>query len=722
MMSNEEEVSSQEDQPDSIPRAPAFWDTQTSEATTSSHAVENVSNGSSIQFNSDVARRTRTSYSRDTLQVEDHSFQGGRLHTEQGHVQFHINVTQSTPQYDQSIPPRTHSLATPSSNTVQRHQFLRQQALLPERSRSKSSSEISEGQPSPGIATPMGANDLIPADPGPSHLTDANRKVVDAMQTKIAWISSRYETLPRKLERFKRIPGLDSMRKDLSSQGAKFGVNVGTRFGGLLSAVEGTLERSQSSQHMSPVPLYSQHEQGNNMVTSIKARMDRIYHVLVQVDDMSDALDSQQDKLSLTIRQRNHAKEARKPRHNHFQPTNTAVSGRGRVTKKRHNSSTKHGAQHPPEFVLKIVIDSLNEHVDEFSRECKMLQPAKLEFQFKSTPIPEDLKLTKAAAVMLCKALCQACPNKNHVHHVLFGLSTQELCSGADTGDQGVEFNLAFESPGEPETWFVVQSTLKTSGSEEMDVDAHLFDDLVESTAHARPSISEQLKESSYTTAEPNARFCLQYHKQGTDDLAVALKHSDICEHELFYPDQARLNRIRGNGQAISLKQLFEERDQVRQLEPLQKVRIAKLLAEAVLKFYSADWLSCEWDWNNVLIYEIDGFLEPHLRFELRTPEFAGINPQTPSNPRYMGQVIAQLGALLAYFAVGPNHECASYNAVKIHIGSTIYAEIMEACGNMSQVEDSLSEVDVQDRFYTKVVAKLDRLEEQLEEDWAYLF
>lgn len=578
-------------------------------------------------------------------------------------------------------------------------------------------------QHSPEVPTPTKASSSgLMDDATFDGLTEANQKVVETIQKSIFAIYHLYKTLPEKLERFNRIQGLSSMRKDLSMQSSVLDVNVDTGIGGLISTVVETLKRSQSTPHLYSASPSSPLPQGDSVVDGIKSRLDHIHRLLKNVDSLSDSLAAQQDKLSLPIRQR---REAGKPKHNQNQSgTKATVIGRVGVTKRRPNLSVKHKNHENPDVLLRHVVAMLTQQFEEFSRECQKLQPAEHDDALESTPIPEDLKLAKKAAVMLCKALCQACPNKNHVHSVLFGLSTQELSSDDDTGSAGVEFNLAFESPGEPETWFVVQSTMKAQDSEGMDMTEDFFDDPVDPVAHARPSFSSQLRGSSYPTAEPNAHFCLQYHKQGTSDLAAALKHSDICEHELFYPDQTRLDSVRDNGQAIPLRQLLEESYSLQQLEPLQKIRIARLLAEAVLKFHSADWLLCEWDWDDVLIYKIDGSLEPHLRFELKSPGAAGKSPQAvrPPRSRPMGDVMSQLGTILGNIAVGPTPERPTYAAVRDSFGSTIYAEIFKACVDMSRTKPDLSDVEVREEFYAKVVAKLDLLEECfIDEDNEYM-
>lgn len=560
---------------------------------------------------------------------------------------------------------------------------------------------MSDTQQSPSLPTPKSASSSALPGLASNSLTQENEKIVDSIQKKISEISSLYKTLPEKfarIARFNRLPGLDAVRKDLNMQNGILQVTV--KNGELISCLERTLRKSR---HVFAILQQDTH------IENIQSRLNHIHNLLGKVDDLSYKLAATGDKLTLSIRQRRESGNSNQER---LQLRNSPVVGRGGIAKKPQHKNTQRRTNFFQD--LSVTVDILATQMDEFRKLCQRLQPPEIDTTIEVTSIPPDLELTKAVAVMLCKALCQVCPNENHAHQVLFGISTQEL-SCDDTGDTGVEFNLAFECPGESETWFVVQSTMKGQDDEEMEVDG--FDSSVRPTPNSRLSFSHHLKDFSHASAEPNARFCLQYYKQGTDDLAVALKHSDFCKHEVFYPDQARLKIIQDSGQAIPLRQLLkEELYPMQQLEMLQKVRLAKMLAEAVLKFHSPDWLSCKWDWDNILIYEIDGCLEPHLRFELRSPESAGKTLETAPRSQQMSYVLSQLGVLLGYIAVGPNP--ATYEEVQDRFGSTVYAEIIETCHDMSQNDNGLGDQDMQERFYTKVVAKLSELEEFLNEQW----
>lgn len=602
-------------------------------------------------------------------------------------------------------------------------------------------------------------------------LSEANQKTIEGMQKCIDAIHSLYKTLPEKLERFNRIPGLSSMRKDLNGQSAMLLVTVEEGIGGLISAVKQTLRKSQSFQQLHPASPSSPSVQGDFAVDAIKSRLEHILHLLKQVDDLSDSLATHHDRLSLPFRQRKDVSKSSKPNQNQSTKSGTVMS-RGRVGKRGTQSVyDKHKKYKNPKVVLKHFITMLTSQLKYFSQECQQLQPATHDSVLESTPIPESLEVAKKAAIMLCKALCQACPNKNHVHSILFGLSTHELPPDDDENsahDAGVEFNLAFESQDEPETWFVVQSTMKAQDNDAMEIASGDLDDPAgEPATHfaSRPSFSgSQLRagfSSSAATDEPNARFCLQYHKQGTNDLAAALRHSDACEHELFYPDQTRLAALRDRERgAIPLDQLLlgdvEARRHHHHHHPLllhslelpQKVRIARLLAEAVLKFHAADWLSCEWKWDDVLLYEIDGALEPHLRFKLKGPGVVvvagagaagaavageegpgvtgGSSPRAgdaPSgarhghHPRPVGDVLSQLGTILGSIAVGPLTERPTYTAVQDSVGSMEYAEIFKACVDMSLMKPDLTDAEVREEFYAKVVARLDYLERVFSEE-----
>lgn len=693
--------------------SPSLGDEYLPDATTSSQAVENFATDNSTQFNSDVGRQVKRSLRRDTFQtsVENYSAQDGRLRAEQGHLNLNIQLTQNireTPQHSQATTPVLQPRTTPSLKDIKRPHILK--SFHPERSRSRSRGDVPEMQPSPSLPTPTSASSSSLPGLASNSLTQENQQVVDSIQKKISEITSLYKKLPKKfarIARFNRLPRLDSKGKDLNAQSKTLLVTVDK--GELISCLERTLKKPR---HFLPLLEQDIH------IKKIQNCLNSIHKLLGKVDGLADQLATTGDKIKLTLRQRTESGNSNQGRP---QLRNSPVVGRGGIAKKPQRKSTQRLRTNYFQDLsvnvnnledLSVNVNTLATEMVEFRKLCQRLQPPEIDTTIEVTSIPPDLELTKAVAVMLCKALCQVCPNENHAHQVLFGISTQEL-SCDDSGDTGVEFNLAFECPNESETWFVVQSTMKGQDDEGMEVDD--FDTSVRPAPHSRLSFSHHLKDFSHASAEPNARFCLQYYKQGTDDLAVALKHSDFCKHEVFYPDRARLKIIQDSGEAIPLRQLLEkELYPMQQLEMLQKVRLARMLAEAVLKFHSPDWLSCKWDWDNILIYKIDGCLEPHLRFELRSPESAGKTLETAPRSKQMSYVLSQLGVLLGNIAVGPNP--VTYEKVHRSLGSTVYAEIIETCRDMSQNENGLGDQDMQERFYTKVVANLIALEKVFNE------
>lgn len=612
-----------------------------------------------------------------------------------------INYAQSIPHHTQTAKPPKHPQtdATDGLNHLEENQ-------LSEYRTSRSGGDRSYRPLSPGLPTPISASSSAPELP-PSNLDQKHKASVGAIERKISAIFDLYETLPEKFRRLSRIPRLSTMRKDLTAQSAMLLVTVEN--GELIPCLERTLKATRT-----PSKEFPASQSQNKDVENIQNRLNHVYKLLVDVDNLSDDLAVKQDMITLPIRQRNESARPSQGRHN---MQNSAARPRGGVKKKRQSKVTKR-PNDDPFLTLTSYMTMLNTNMEEIQKQCQRLQPPQHDDTLEVTSIPEDLGLTKAVAVMLCKALCQVCPNKKHVHQILFGLATEEL--GCDNiGDTAVQFNLAFECPGESETWFIVQSTLKAHTDDGMEIEP------IDATVHTAPvprsSFSNSLKDTSYVTGEPNARFCLQYYKQGTDDLAVALKHSDICEHMVFYPDKARLNTVHDDGQAIPLRKLLEEDcHPVEKVEMLQKVHIARMLAEAVLKFHSEDWLSCKWDWDSVLIYEIDGRLEPHLRFELWSPESTNIPSENSSRSQRMSFVLSQLGFLLGYLAIGRNPVSARYEYEEVLsiTGSQMYAEIFQTCHDMSLNRSNLGDQDMQEKFYMKVVAKLDELEDFLAQHW----
>ncbi|KAJ4420262.1 hypothetical protein N0V82_004473 [Gnomoniopsis sp. IMI 355080] len=575
--------------------------------------------------------------------------------------------------------------------------FLTEQNLLPKVTRSRSGGDMSDGQNSPSLPSPISANSSAHPDLTLDSLAREKEANIDAIKRRISEISDFYVALPEKFGRHSRIPKLNAMRKDLHAQKAMLSVTV--EDGQLISCLERTLKPPRSL----PDSITSLLPQPAD-IDNIRSRLDHIHKLLNDVDKLSDDLILKQDEMSLPLRLRNHPGNFKHGRHIVPSP---AAKPRG-VVKRRQSNTTKPKTDNP-RLALMHIIGFLTIRMEDLQKQCQRLQPLQYDDTLGITSIPEDIELTKAVAVMLCKALCQVCPNKNHIHQVLFSSATLELACD-HIGDTAVEFNLAFECDKDLRTWFVVQSTLKGHGDQEMNMEQ--VEEVARPATHSRPSFSHHLKDSSDATGQPNARFCLQYYKQGTKDLAMELKHSEICEHVVFYPDEERLDVVK-QGQAIPLRKLLEEK-----LAALQMVHIARMLSEAVLKFHSEDWLSCKWDLDNVLIYEMpDGFLEPHLRFELWNPKSAGTVLQHVPRSQKMSHVVSQLGVLLGYLAVGQDSSCANYEEVREVTGSNVYAEIFQTCRDMSRNENGLGDQIMQARFHAKVVAKLAELEDLLSPD-----
>lgn len=695
------------------------------QVTTSSQAIANTASDSSIQFNGEVGRRAAPSYHQDTIQNEDNSMSFDHSYAEQSSRQnFYFHFAHNPSQHGSPMSPMPRPKATSNSPAIQHSQF-----MSPTNTQPASGQEVQKSQSTKSSSPVLGVSPRVPTPMGtgtfpPTKSTTDGHNVIDAIQKRIDRITSLYQTLPQKLARFNRKPWLSSMRKDLHAQSFTFRVNVEN--GELISSLQETLRTSsllpQEGFHRSE----AQRSPESTIVQDINNRLAQICKSLTDVEDLSDQLVAQQDRLRLPVRPKSGHREAGQPNNRTKPSSHPVIHGRVGEAKKRQSLNSKrinHNLNRQPEDVLRAIIPMLGVQVDEFQRQCQSLKPPEPE-EVSDTPIPRDLELARAAAVMLCRALCQACPNKNHhVHSILFSLLTQELDPDDDNGDTSVEFHLAFESPGESETWFVVQSTLRLPSNQVMDLD-----DMSDAERSAEPtrrlplaqsaprlSFSDQIRiSSSHAAEEPNARFCLQYHKQAVNDLAVSLKHSDLYEHRLFYPDQPRLDLIHDNGQAITLRELLQERNPVQQLEFLQKIRLAKLLSEAVLKFYSADWLSCDWNWDNILIYEINDTLEPHLRFELKDPETSS---ETTHRSQESSRVLMELGKILGIIAVGPFQGTITYYTVQERF-SQVYAEIIEACYNMSRGESNLCDEEVQERFYAKIVSKLEEMEDFVADEW----
>lgn len=352
--------------------------------------------------------------------------------------------------------------------------------------------------------------------------------------------------------------------------------------------------------------------------------------------------------------------------------------------------------------------------------------------------LPDEVELAQVAAGCLYESLGNVCPNPNHdSHDVCFNLGTQESVTTFDNGQKKGKFELkvAFESSKTSQTWFNVASIVTAQEGEQflevqpdqMDIGAVVESTLSDkamdpgsptprqylSRARSSPSFSNLRREHC---VEHTAHFCLYNHRQQTQELAARLKHSEACEHWLHYPEAEDLTQVSGDGvQMQKLCALVQEK-----LSRRARVRLARIVAESVLKFNKTEWLRNDLDGENVLVYSINKDYEPYLRVQITksgSPE-----PPTPGSENRMSHTFLKLAGILSDIAIGANKRQANdsneklYRKVKKGLNMA-YADVVRECENMGHAQNPNTKTheSVMTEFYSKVVKSLRRLEKGFE-------
>lgn len=356
--------------------------------------------------------------------------------------------------------------------------------------------------------------------------------------------------------------------------------------------------------------------------------------------------------------------------------------------------------------------------------------------------LPEEVQLAQVAAAMLYESLGNVCPNPNHdSHNVCFKLGTQESIQDIKKGTKRGRFGLrvAFESSTTSRTWFDVASILTYQEADQLPgqmgstAEAHpdmMDTDTVTQSAESDVSFDlvalsrrqhqARLQASPWLSSlkskhsiEHTAHFCLYNYRQQTKELAALLKHSEVCEHCLYFPAEQDLKEVASDGVQIqTLCALVRER-----LSRRDRIRLARIIAESFVKFNATEWLRDDMDGKNVLVYNIDKHYEPYLRVQIAKP---GTNEQlSPGATSRMSETLLKFAGILSDIALGPNvrrsneSEEKLYGKVKKQL-SMGYANVVRECQNMAKMQDPdmRSNEAVMTAFHTKVVTSLRNLEE----------
>ncbi|KAL1870890.1 hypothetical protein Daus18300_004979 [Diaporthe australafricana] len=339
--------------------------------------------------------------------------------------------------------------------------------------------------------------------------------------------------------------------------------------------------------------------------------------------------------------------------------------------------------------------------------------------------LPQELKVAKFAAGMLYKSLGNLCPNPDHASHdVLFRLDTTEAVFPTERKGE-FRLRVAFEGSSDCPTWFDINSVVQLreaaldGDNDDMDLDVAVvsasvdgnipsdFPDPRQQEVRPRPSISSSRSHMQRSAGDHTARFCLYNHRQqvrSSSLVAAELRDSDACTHIFYYPETEESQNPGEETHILSLHDILRAR---KRLEPRQKVRLARIISESLLKFNPSDWLRCNLDTINILVYSVKENLEPHLRIRLQstTDCVTSVFGKTAS------QVLKQLSEIMCEIAIGPRKmsKLAAdpdrlYEEVEGELNKG-YATIVESCRQMADEcwRGTANEKALLDDFYGKV-------------------
>ncbi|KAI3396770.1 hypothetical protein diail_11670 [Diaporthe ilicicola] len=345
--------------------------------------------------------------------------------------------------------------------------------------------------------------------------------------------------------------------------------------------------------------------------------------------------------------------------------------------------------------------------------------------------LPQELKVARFAAGMLYKSLGNLCPNPDHAsHNVLFRLDTTEAVFPVERKGE-FRLRVAFEGSSNCPTWFDINSVVQLreaaldEDNDDMDLDVAVvsasadgngpfdFPDRRQQDVHPRPSISSS--RSQRFAGEHTARFCLYNHRQQVRSaslVAAELRYSDACTHVFYYPATEEARNLDEEHRISSLHESLRGR---RRLEPRQKIRLARIISESLLKFDPSDWLRCDLDTNNILVYTVKDNLEPHLRIRLQSTT----DCLAPGFGKIASRVLEQLSKIMCEIAIGPKK--ASKMATELDRLHEVveeelnkgYASVVKHCRLLAGEcwRGIATDKILMDRFYGEVVSSLRELE-----------
>lgn len=350
--------------------------------------------------------------------------------------------------------------------------------------------------------------------------------------------------------------------------------------------------------------------------------------------------------------------------------------------------------------------------------------------------LPQELKVAKFAAGMLYKSLGNLCPNPDHASHdVLFRLDTEESVFPMERKGE-FRLKVAFESSSDCPTWFDINSVVQlreaalSGDNDDMDLDVAVVSASVDGSIPfdfpeprqqlvlPRPSVSSSRSNMQRFTGEHTARFCLYNHRQqvrSSSLVAAELRDSEACTHIFYYPGT---DESQTPGEKTNILSLHDSLRGCKRLEPRQKIRLARIISESLLKFDPSDWLRCDLDTKNILVYTVKGRLEPHLRIRLQN----STDHLTSGFGKKASQVLEQLSKIMCEIAIGPRkiaRQATDLDRLYEEVEGGLnrgYASVVKHCREMANEwqRGVVTEKTLMDDFYGKVVSSLRELEERI--------
>ncbi|KAF4998185.1 hypothetical protein FDECE_11862 [Fusarium decemcellulare] len=413
-------------------------------------------------------------------------------------------------------------------------------------------------------------------------------------------------------------------------------------------------------------------------------------------------------------------------------------------------------------------LQSVTQTLYEFQRNCSRLE--NIQSPQKREPLSEAEKevldrfaTCRKVSAILYHQLRQVCPFHPE-HRVYFNLKVNEM---RHQRMPELHFDLAFEAtnmyPSDATLiWFRAKSSLITLTADGVSEVHRKTMNRAKSRAdpyriskRAGGNMTRSNKPQTRSSPTPGITasmfspgqlgFCLGDLRQQTGKLAVDLPDMMVAgnltvgRNILCYPDKLspdhhnpiRLSQWIEGGYNLSItpgENLSQD---------LMRVKIARLLCEAVLRFTPTLWPQHSLSSSHVLVLDPSarGNFEPHLSVRLEKTKHPETDPTRPPCSSPSQEIFLRLGIILleiAYLRVIQglrqndageiDREDFSFNEVKNLCGTNLheqfgrseYAKAVEYCINFSGPETGIQSRELQEQFYQVVVVGLEKIEKRI--------